>query len=134
MFPIPSAVVYLTNANQQGTFAEEVGPGGWGKYVWSGWPRWIERIELELAGQNYTLYRDAVSLADLAQVWAGTPKRNASISSATSATDVSPSHMGEHWTTTRGTNGAWEEVNGSPNRNDMSQLVIYQCYHSDIEK
>ena len=32
--------------------------------------------------------------------------------------------MGEAWNTTRGNNGTWEEVNGSPKKKDMSQLVM----------
>lgn len=66
-----------------------------------------------------------------AQVWAnGTPtsKRNASISSAASVADV-PSdgsyraNLAEGWSTGRSTSATWEEVNGSPQKKDLSQLV-----------
>lgn len=36
--------------------------------------------------------------------------------------------MGEAWNTTRGNNGTWEEVNGSPQKKDISQLVRLRQY------
>lgn len=68
------------------------------------------------------------------QVWGSntpTSKRNASISSAASVTDLSPSqgdpnyrgNLGEGWTTSRPTSGTWDDVNGSPQKKDFSQLV-----------
>lgn len=65
-------------------------------------------------------------------VWGGTPptKRNASISSATSVTDISPSHMGEAWNTTRGSSGTWEEVNGSPKKKEISLETPLSLHHA----
>jgi hypothetical protein len=36
--------------------------------------------------------------------------------------------MGETWNTTRGNNGTWEDVNGSPKKKDISQLVMLRQY------
>ncbi|KAG2037287.1 hypothetical protein BDR03DRAFT_864266 [Suillus americanus] len=67
------------------------------------------------------------------QVWgSATPasKRNASISSAASVTDLSPSqvesgyrgNLGESWSAPRPTSGTWDELSGSPQKKDFSQL------------
>lgn len=67
------------------------------------------------------------------QVWgSGTPgpKRNASISSAASVGDLSPSqaengyrsNIGESWTAPRASSGTWDELSGSPQKKDFSQL------------
>ncbi|KDQ60803.1 hypothetical protein JAAARDRAFT_708937 [Jaapia argillacea MUCL 33604] len=62
------------------------------------------------------------------QVWGNatpTSKRNASISSAASIPDQAEAHyrasIGETWNNTRPA-GAWDEVNSSPQKKDMSQL------------
>ncbi|KAG9318499.1 armadillo-type protein [Chiua virens] len=66
------------------------------------------------------------------QVWgSSTPasKRNASISSAASVNDLSPqgenmyrSNLGESWTATRPSSGTWDELSGSPQKKEFSQL------------
>lgn len=67
------------------------------------------------------------AVAYLEQVWGGQPpsKRNTSVSSANSVNEISPPHMGDHWTTSRGTNGAWEDATGSPNRNDLVSRPLH---------
>lgn len=68
------------------------------------------------------------------QVWGSTTpasKRNASISSAASVHDLSPSqgestyrsNIGESWTTPRPSSGTWDEMSGSPQKKEFSQLV-----------
>ncbi|KAH7914710.1 hypothetical protein BJ138DRAFT_1133222 [Hygrophoropsis aurantiaca] len=67
------------------------------------------------------------------QVWASaTPasKRNASISSAASVNDLSPSqaensyraNIGESWSAPRTSSGNWDEMTDSPQKKDFSQL------------
>ncbi|KAH7926330.1 hypothetical protein BV22DRAFT_368002 [Leucogyrophana mollusca] len=67
------------------------------------------------------------------QVWgSATPasKRNASISSATSVNDLSPSqgehgyraNLGESWSAPRASSGTWDDMDGSPQKKDFSQL------------
>lgn len=67
------------------------------------------------------------------QVWGSTtpgPKRNASISSAASVGDLSPSqtengyrsNIGESWSAPRASSGTWDELSGSPQKKDFSQL------------
>lgn len=68
------------------------------------------------------------------QVWGSTTpasKRNASISSAASVNDLSPSqgenayrsNLGESWTAPRPSSGTWDELSGSPQKKEFSQLV-----------
>ncbi|KAH7889679.1 hypothetical protein F5I97DRAFT_1800915 [Phlebopus sp. FC_14] len=65
------------------------------------------------------------------QVWGSTtPKRNASISSAASVNDISPSQgenayrasIGESWSVPRASSGTWDELNSSPQKKEFSQL------------
>lgn len=67
------------------------------------------------------------------QVWGSTTpvsKRNASISSAASVTDLSPSqaesgyrgNLGESWSAPRPSSGTWDELSGSPQKKEFSQL------------
>ncbi|KAG1853756.1 hypothetical protein DFJ58DRAFT_392171 [Suillus subalutaceus] len=74
------------------------------------------------------------------QVWGSTTpasKRNASISSAASVTDLSPSqaesgyrgNLGESWSAPRPTSGTWDELSGSPQKKEFLQLVS-QFFHS----
>lgn len=67
------------------------------------------------------------------QVWGSTTpasKRNASISSAPSVTDLSPSqaesgyrgNLGESWSAPRQSSGTWDELSGSPQKKEFSQL------------
>ncbi|KAG1891034.1 hypothetical protein F4604DRAFT_387704 [Suillus subluteus] len=67
------------------------------------------------------------------QVWGSTTpasKRNASISSAASVTDLSPSqaesgyrgNLGESWSAPRPTSGTWDELSGSPQKKEFLQL------------
>ncbi|KAL4067647.1 hypothetical protein J3A83DRAFT_4097127 [Scleroderma citrinum] len=69
------------------------------------------------------------------QVWgSGTPgsKRNASISSAASVNDLSPSqaengfrgNIGESWSAPRASSGTWDELSGSPQKKEFPQLVM----------
>ncbi|KAF8844947.1 hypothetical protein BDN67DRAFT_893991 [Paxillus ammoniavirescens] len=78
------------------------------------------------------------------QVWGSTTpasKRNASISSAASLNDLSPSqgdngyraNIGESWSAPRASSGTWDELSGSPQKKEFSQLVGYldgACMHS----
>ncbi|THH16351.1 hypothetical protein EW146_g4279 [Bondarzewia mesenterica] len=69
------------------------------------------------------------------QVWGnGTPtsKRNASISSAASVADDGNyrANLSEGWNTGRSASGAWEEVNGSPQKKDLSQLDSLSLHHA----
>ncbi|KAG1789887.1 uncharacterized protein HD556DRAFT_761599 [Suillus plorans] len=67
------------------------------------------------------------------QVWGSTTpasKKNASISSAASVTDLSPSqaesgyrgNLGESWSAPRPSSGTWDELSGSPQKKEFSQL------------
>ncbi|KAI9571536.1 hypothetical protein HD554DRAFT_2016911 [Boletus coccyginus] len=67
-------------------------------------------------------------------VWGTTTpssKRNASISSAASVNDLSPSqgenayrsNIGESWTAPRPSSGTWDELSGSPQKKEFPQLV-----------
>ncbi|KAF9246506.1 hypothetical protein BU15DRAFT_40062 [Melanogaster broomeanus] len=70
------------------------------------------------------------------QVWRSTTpasKRNASISSAASVNDLSPSqgenayrsNIGESWSAPRASSGTWDELSGSPQKKEFSQLVSH---------
>ncbi|KAF9227905.1 hypothetical protein BS17DRAFT_693319 [Gyrodon lividus] len=77
------------------------------------------------------------------QVWGSTTpasKRNASISSATSLTDVSPSqgdngyrtNIGESWSAPRASSGTWDELTDSPQKKEFSQLVSHPDPNSTL--
>lgn len=80
-----------------------------------------------------------VNVITCPQVWgSGTPgsKRNASISSAASMNDMSPSqaesgfrgNIGESWSAPRASSGTWDELSGSPQKKEFSQLVRNQAH------
>ncbi|PFH54338.1 hypothetical protein AMATHDRAFT_135701 [Amanita thiersii Skay4041] len=67
------------------------------------------------------------------QVWgtSSSSKRNASVSSAASGNDMSPSasdntnyrsNLSDSWTASRPTSGTWEDINDSATKKDFSQL------------
>ena len=62
------------------------------------------------------------------QVWGGNEpsRRNASVSSAASGNELSPSPS-ESWTASRPSSGTWDDVNDSSSKKDFPQLVSW-CY------
>jgi hypothetical protein len=86
-----------------------------------------------------TFFQCLLYLRDIIQVWGTTTtpvsKRNASISSAASASDLSPQgeggyrgNLGESWSAPRPSSGTWDEVSGSPQKKEFSQLVSEFSY------